>query len=374
MCPGECPPHLLTCQPSELNDWLCRLVLAVCCKDGKPYPPNTLHQLCCGLLRHVREVNPAVDFFQDAAFTSFRKTLDSEMKRIKATPGVVSAPKQADPILEWEEDILWQKGLLGSHTPQSLVDTMVFMAGLYFALCSGEEHRQLRFSLVQLVEKPGSIPYLPYVESTSKNNPGGLKHRKVTTKQVTHHANLKRPDRCFVDMFKKYCSHRPEKVKDDAFYLAPIPNAKGPVWYKNQAMGVNTLANTVKRLCQKAGITGHKTNHSLRVTAATRLFHEGLDEQLIMERTGHRSMDGVRAYERSCIQQQEEISCILNRKEPADLQVNKQLLPPAAFQVKIPLPVDLSTPSDEKENRSPQTKYSTPSLTLTGCTGITINY
>ena len=42
------------------------------------------------------------------------------------------------------------------------------------------------------------------------------------------------------------------------------------------------LATTVKRLCRKAGISGYKTNHSLRVTAATRLFREGLDEQLII--------------------------------------------------------------------------------------------
>ena len=45
-CPTECPPHLLTIQACELNDCLCRFVLEVRRKDGKPYPPNTLHQLC----------------------------------------------------------------------------------------------------------------------------------------------------------------------------------------------------------------------------------------------------------------------------------------------------------------------------------------
>ena len=55
-CPTECPPHLLTIQACELNDWLCRFVLEVRRKDGKPYPPNTLHQLCCGVQRYLREV------------------------------------------------------------------------------------------------------------------------------------------------------------------------------------------------------------------------------------------------------------------------------------------------------------------------------
>lgn len=80
------------------------------------------------------------------------------------------------------------------------------------------------------------------------------------------------------------------------FYLTPIQNPKSKVWYKVTPVGENTLAKTVKRLCGVAGIQGHKTNHSLRVTAATRVFHEGVDEQLTMERTGHKSLDGVRAY------------------------------------------------------------------------------
>ena len=48
------------------------------------------------------------------------------------------------------------------------------------------------------------------------------------------------------------------------------------------------------QLCKAAGITGYKTNHSVIVTAATCLFHSGVDEQLIMSRTGHQSHEGVR--------------------------------------------------------------------------------
>ncbi len=46
---------------------------------------------------------------------------------------------------------------------------------------------------------------------------------------------------------------------------------------------------------EQAGFQGHYTNHSLRVTAATRLFDAQIDEQLIdeqlnMNRTGHSSL------------------------------------------------------------------------------------
>ena len=52
-------------------------------------------------------------------------------------------------------------------------------------------------------------------------------------------------------------------------------------------------------MCNDAGIEGYRTNHSLRATNATRLFSAGADEQLIMEKTGHRSVDGVRSYKRT---------------------------------------------------------------------------
>ena len=70
------------------------------------------------------------------------------------------------------------KGLLGNRSPQSLVDTMVFIAGMYFALRSRKEHRQLRMSSVGLVVKPGAVPYLLYTEAVIKNNSCGLNMEK----------------------------------------------------------------------------------------------------------------------------------------------------------------------------------------------------
>ena len=61
-------------------------------------------------------------------------------------------------------------------------------------------------------------------------------------------------------------------------------------------IGHNAPGGTVKRLCSLAGTPGRKTNHSLRATAATRLFQHGTIEQLIMKVTGHHSLDDVRAY------------------------------------------------------------------------------
>jgi site-specific recombinase XerD len=49
-------------------------------------------------------------------------------------------------------------------------------------------------------------------------------------------------------------------------------------WYDNRAVGYNTFSNTVKQLCESAGLSSQYTNHSLRTTTATRLFEAGVDE------------------------------------------------------------------------------------------------
>ena len=38
----------------ELQHWLTRFILEVRKKNGDEFPPNTLHHICCGIMRHLR--------------------------------------------------------------------------------------------------------------------------------------------------------------------------------------------------------------------------------------------------------------------------------------------------------------------------------
>ena len=120
------------------------------------------------LMRHVKEYCPSINFFTQPEFDATKKTLDGEMKRIKSSGQ--THIKQAEPLTIDDEKLLWEKGLLGSGSPH---DTMVFMCGVYFALRSGQEHRDLRFSQIKLKEIDGK-KCLTCTENTS--------HRKVTPK------------------------------------------------------------------------------------------------------------------------------------------------------------------------------------------------
>ena len=84
----------------------------------------------------------------DPIFQPFRETLDAHMKELK---GIGSyKPKRADVISAVDENILWDKNLLGDETPEQLISTVVFYIGMYFSLHSGNEHRCLRFKPPQI--------------------------------------------------------------------------------------------------------------------------------------------------------------------------------------------------------------------------------
>ena len=72
-----------------------------------------------------------------------------KIKRLQSS-GKRSNKRQAEPLTPKNEELLWEKGLLGESTPQALLDTMIlFYNDIYFALRSGDEHRQLHFNSSQ---------------------------------------------------------------------------------------------------------------------------------------------------------------------------------------------------------------------------------
>ena len=68
----------------KIDYWMQKFVLEIRRKDGKEYPPNTVYQICYGIMHHIRKYSPEINFFSQPTFASFKKTLYGEMKRLKA--------------------------------------------------------------------------------------------------------------------------------------------------------------------------------------------------------------------------------------------------------------------------------------------------
>ena len=65
-------------------------------------------------------------------------------------------------------------------------------------------------------------------------------------------------------------------------------------------------------MSDQAGTSVRYTNHSLRATSASRLFPDDVPEKVIQERTGHRSLAGLRAYERTTEDQERTAAKVLS--------------------------------------------------------------
>ena len=73
-----------------------------------------------------------------------------------------SVPRQTECLSEEDEELLWRKGLLGRDSLDSLCDTMVFMCGLFFALCGGEELWRLKRQQLSLEELSTGEKYIMF--------------------------------------------------------------------------------------------------------------------------------------------------------------------------------------------------------------------
>ena len=292
--------ELKSADQSSVDYWLSKFILEIRKKDGSRYPRNTLISLVAGMNSYLAPLN----LFKDEVFHNFRTALDISCKE-STEAGAGLNKKQAEVITEAEEEKLWNSGQLGDDTPMKLINTLVYLNGLHFALRSGKEHRDLTLDKVKVIPANENCEFycVEYTEKLSKTNGGGFKHRKVEPKHVKHvDVNSKEnPARSHALLIEKYICLRQQLTNKNVFYLTPL---KGDVmdnepWFKDVPMGHNMLQNIVKKMCQSCGISGRKTNHSLRATCATRLYQNGVDEQLIMMRTGHRSEKGVRVYKRT---------------------------------------------------------------------------
>ncbi|XP_067654082.1 uncharacterized protein KIAA1958-like [Haliotis asinina] len=312
--------NLLNMDAEKLNMALKYFVFEARKKDGAFYPSTTLYGLFASLASSLKLHGSSLDIFNDDEFEDSRRALDASMRERSAEGMGPSTVKHTEVITLAEKQQLWEKGVLGDDTPQKLLDTVLYLTGLHFALRGGTEHRSLRMGNNPQITGPHTDchgrRYMEYTEDVSKTNKGGLNHRKLTAKKVRAYENLETPSHCYVRIVQKYMSYcAAQSLKNkDAFYFTPRKVPKGDDWFMETPVGHNKLQNTVGRICGQAGILGRKTNHSLRATAATRLYEANVDEQIICEQTGHRS-DVVRVYKRTADAQKAAASDIVRAKK-----------------------------------------------------------
>ena len=303
-------PSLKEISKYEINVFVLTFIMDLRKENGNLYPPGTIHNIICGIQANLRSIlTSSINLLKDAEFDKVKKTVNCQMMKASKS-GANVLKKQAEPITREQEDDLCQKGIIGDETPLQLIRAIFYLNGKNFALRGDEEHRNLKLS--QITVKSDK---LEYHEITSKTWQGGISSLKIKPKFVIHHDNSVNPKRCHRNLMLKYLNSRPV-MDSDIFYLTPrkslTSSNDGNVWFLKEPMGKNMLSSMMKKIVEAAGWIGYYTNHSLRATVATTLYQEGVDEQLIMERTGHRSIQAVRSYKRTSEKQLSEVSRIID--------------------------------------------------------------
>lgn len=305
--PAQKPIEHLTID--ELNRTIPLFILDIKDTKGQPFRGKTMFELVLCLQQHINSmlVDDIYKFLSDHRFRVIRNTLDGKMKKsAKENPNSTKSTS-VDIISNEMEEKLWKEEHLKVNTPDSLITTLIFLLGLNFAIRGGSEHINLTTDNFTLVDNENE-KYLQYNESTSKTNQGGIKHMKKNSKSVraypTQDAN-----KDVIEVYKRYISLRPIDATN-RLYLRPLCLSNSSAWFSKQHLGIHQITKRIKLLCQNAGFQGKFTAHSLRATAATRLYTSGADEQLICERTGHTS-NAVRAYKRTSDEQQAAVSAVV---------------------------------------------------------------
>lgn len=203
------PDNILNMTNYEINECLCYFVAEVKNVCGQDYYPNSLYELITSIQLHLRENDRHINLLEDNDFVKIRKVLDARMKELTKS-GLGTKKKQAETISIDQENKMWTEGILGEDNPQKLLDTIIYLIGLNFALRAGKEHRDLRVgenTQCSMKIDIDGMKTLTYTQDVSKCNPGGLAHRKIKQKTVSVFQN-EDPERCLIRLYEKYMKLR----------------------------------------------------------------------------------------------------------------------------------------------------------------------
>lgn len=240
---------------AELSNWLSIFVCEVRKRDGKEYTANSLLSLVLAIQAHLRMVNnPKLDILNMQAFSGFKEVLDKEMERLE-TKGIVRERPATEVFTEEMEEIFWQKNLLGGHSPQILLRTILYLNSKNFGINNAETHRKLRYFPAQITchTLANGNAYLRYTEDLPESS-GSLYN--YLPKTIIQHQNVELPKRCHVALFQKYMSLCPTEGRDDAFYLRPLVKTSPYLWFSDRVVGKETFIRIIGYLASDAGLKG----------------------------------------------------------------------------------------------------------------------
>lgn len=236
---------LLKMRADELNFTLCMFVKEAKKQNGEPYAADSVLYLTYGIQEYLFENGRADSIFTDQYYEPFTSALHEVVQNFKLPTNELGYY-----VTRIEEEHLWEARQLGVHSPQVLLNTLLYYNTKYFMLRTAEDHQRLFFTDISKHwkslhdEKEGqkcvTLQYCPQAKK-------GSKHEEK--KSYEQRENNERPLRCPVKLYEFYVSKCPSNNEDKVFYLTPEHSCKpnSPIWYNNSPLSGYAIDKMLQR-------------------------------------------------------------------------------------------------------------------------------
>ena len=194
-------------------------------------------------------------------------------------------------------------GEFGLQDPVALQRTLWWFLSMHFGFRARDESRKLRWGDVKLDRDPQTNrEVLVWAAERGSKTRQGLDggHRRVFDPK----AFATGTNRCPVQYYKVFESHRPEKAKDPElpFFLAVNLNwrqSQNALWYKSSPLRKNQIGNFLSKAARSAGLqlkNKKVANHSVRKTSIFRFLDAGVPKNFVTQLSGHKNIRSLTAY------------------------------------------------------------------------------
>jgi len=220
-------------------------------------------------------------------------------------------------LTEDEMKLLYDKGLLGSSSPEAILNPLWLNNSLHFGLRGIKEHHDMHWGDVKLCKTDQGVEYLEFNERQTKPRTG-VDHRDVrpfAPKMLSTDGSEKDP----VAVYKLFAQKRPEKMKgpDAPFYIA-VNNVAvkskyfDKYWFNCNVAGINKFGSLIKEMSRKAGLQNDKLrNHSARKTMIQTLSENDVPPTQIAQLSGHKNLKSIENDSHLSTKQQMHMSNVL---------------------------------------------------------------
>ena len=286
----------------ELDSLLCQFYATARKDDGSNYTKKTMQTIRYAVQRHFLDKR-GFNICENAQFPKSNKVFKGVLVKLKKEgKGNV---KHKSPISPQDMEKIQGSIQLDCATPIGLQNKVFIDVLTYFCNRGRENIRSMKPSDFDVGTDENGLRYISKKDGLTKNN------REDVDEQSNSGLMFEIPssDRCPVKAYLLYISKLNPKCP--CLWQKPksaVPQIDGEPWYVNVPLGVNTIANKLKDISQKAGCSKVYTNHCIRATCISSLDSAGFESRDIMTVSGHRSASSLKHYSKTSDARKKEMS------------------------------------------------------------------